>query len=139
MKKPIVWVAVALAVLVLLAVGGRLYSTTYMARRAVSAEPLGSATPASASLPFVRVSVASGDRTLIGWFSYFRHCQWHIFGSYDARIRKRLRRMLLKRHRHNPRRLSRTRRWPNAFFTEHGLYSLSEAHTRFVQSQTGNY
>jgi RNA-directed DNA polymerase len=79
------------------------------------------------------------NRTLIGWFSYFRHCHWNIYGSYDARIRKRLRRMLMKRHRRNPRRLSRTRRWPNAFFAEHGLYSLRNAHTRFVQSQMGNY
>ena len=79
------------------------------------------------------------NRTLIGWFSYFCHCHWNIYGSYDARIRKRLRRMLMKRHRRNPRRLSRTRRWPNAFFAEQGLYSLRNAHTRFVQSQMGNY
>jgi RNA-directed DNA polymerase len=79
------------------------------------------------------------NRTLIGWFNYFRHCHWNIFESYDAMIRKRLRRLLLKRHRRNPRRLSRTRRWPNAFFTEHGLYSLSTAHRRFVQSHLGNY
>lgn len=25
-------------------------------------------------------------------------------------------------------------RWPNAYFSELGLYSLREAHTRFVQS-----
>ena len=77
--------------------------------------------------------------TLIGWYNYFRHCHWSIFESYDAMIRRRLRRMLLKRHRHNPRRLPRTQRWPNAFFAAHELYSLSEAHTRFVQSQRGNY
>lgn len=79
------------------------------------------------------------NRVLIGWFNYFRHCHWNIFEPYDARIRKRLRRLLLKRHRRNPRRLSRTRRWPNAFFAEHGLYSLSEAHVRFVQSHVGTY
>lgn len=79
------------------------------------------------------------NRTLIGWFNYFRHCHWKIFEPYDAMIRKRLRRMLLKRHRLNPRRLSRTRRWPNAFFAEHGLYSLSEAHNHFVQSHVENY
>jgi RNA-directed DNA polymerase len=79
------------------------------------------------------------NRTLIGWFNYFRHCHWNIFESYDAMIRKRLRRLLLKRHRRNPRRLSRTQRWPNAFFAEHGLYSLSEAQRRLVQSHMGNY
>lgn len=79
------------------------------------------------------------NRTLIGWFNYFRHSNWKIFDTYDAMIRKRLRRMLMKRHRRNPRRLSRTRRWPNAFFAAQGLYSLREAHTRFVQSHVGNY
>lgn len=79
------------------------------------------------------------NRSLAGWFNYFRHSNWNIFGSYDAMIRKRLRRMLLKRHRRNPQRLSRTQRWPNAFFVEYGLYSLREAHTRFVQSHDGNY
>ena len=39
------------------------------------------------------------NRTNRGWFNYFRHCTWNIFDSYDARVRKRLRRMLLKRHR----------------------------------------
>jgi RNA-directed DNA polymerase len=79
------------------------------------------------------------NRTLIGWFNYFRHCHWNIYESYDAMIRRRLRRMLLKRHRRNPRRLPRQQRWPNDYFAEHGLYSLSEAHRRFVQSHMGNY
>lgn len=74
-----------------------------------------------------------------GWFNYFRHCTWKVFDAYDARVRKRLRRMLLKRHRVNRQRLSRTVRWPNAFFTDHGFRSLREAHTRFVQSLEGNY
>ncbi|MHB8974205.1 MAG: group II intron reverse transcriptase/maturase [Pirellulaceae bacterium] len=77
--------------------------------------------------------------TLRGWYNYFRHCHWSIFESYDAMIRRRLRRLLLKRHRRNPRRLPRTQRWPNAFFAVHGLYSLSETHTRFVQSHLGHY
>ena len=74
-----------------------------------------------------------------GWFNYFRHCTWTVFDAYDARVRKRLRRMLLKRHRVNRQRLSRTVRWPNAYFTDHGFRSLREAHTRFVQSLAGNY
>jgi RNA-directed DNA polymerase len=53
-------------------------------------------------------------------------------------IRRRLRRLLLKRNRRNPKRLPRTQRWPNAYFTEHGLVSLTELHVRFVQS-TGTY
>ena len=81
--------------------------------------------------------IAILSRTLRGWFNYFRHCFWNIFDSYDELVRKRLRRILLKRHRRNPERLSRTRRWPNAYFSELGLFSLREGHTRFVQSVMG--
>lgn len=73
-----------------------------------------------------------------GWFTYFRHCHWTIFGDYDGMIRRRLRRILLKRHRRNPKRLSRTERWPNAYFTKLGLRSLRESHNRYVQSLQGN-
>lgn len=76
---------------------------------------------------------------LRGWFGYFRHCRWTIFKDLDAKIRSRLRRLLLKRHRNNPERLPRTHRWPNDYFAELGLFSLREAHFRFAQSVAGNY
>ena len=76
---------------------------------------------------------------LRGWFGYFRHCRWTIFKDLDAKIRSRLRRLLLKRHRTNPERLPRTHRWPNDYFAKLGLYSLREAHFRFAQSVYGNY
>jgi RNA-directed DNA polymerase len=79
------------------------------------------------------------NRVLIGWFGYFRHCRWTIFKYLDARIRSRLRRLLLKRHRTNPKRLPRQQRWPNDYFAKAGLYSLREAHFRFDQSVAGNY
>jgi RNA-directed DNA polymerase len=78
------------------------------------------------------------NRSTRGWFNYFRHCHWNIFGNYDGMIRRRLRRLLLKRHRRNPKRLSSTRRWPNAYFTDRGYHSLETAHSRFVQSM-GTY
>ncbi len=71
---------------------------------------------------------------LRGWFGYFRHCRWTIYKDLDARIRARLRRLLLKRHRTNPKHLPRNQRWPNAYFAKAGLYSLREAHFRFDQS-----
>lgn len=79
------------------------------------------------------------NRVLIGWFRYFRHCRWTVFKALDAKIRSRLRRLLLQRHRNNPERLARQHRWPNAYFAEAGLYSLREAHFRFDQSVCGNY
>ena len=78
------------------------------------------------------------NRSTQGWFNYFRHCHWSVFRQYDGMIRRRLRRLLLKRHRLNRQHLSRTRRWPNAYFTKHGYISLNENHARFVQS-TGTY
>lgn len=74
------------------------------------------------------------NRSLRGWFTYFRHCFWNVFEPYDARIRRRLRRILKKRHRRNPKRLPANNRWPNQYFSDLGLYSLQEAHVRFVQS-----
>jgi RNA-directed DNA polymerase len=74
------------------------------------------------------------NRVLVGWFRYFRHCRWTIYKDLDAKIRSRLRRLLLKRHRKNPKRLPRQKRWPIEYFTKAGLYSLREAHFRFDQS-----
>jgi RNA-directed DNA polymerase len=78
------------------------------------------------------------NRVTRGWFNYFRHCHWSIFRDYDGMIRRRLRRMLLKRHRRNHKRLSRNQRWPNAYFAERGYISLNASHVRFVHS-TGTY
>jgi len=78
------------------------------------------------------------NRVTRGWFNYFRHCHWSIFRKFDGMIRRRLRRMLVKRHRRNRKRLPRTMRWPNAYFTERGYISLNASHVRFVQS-TGTY
>ena len=78
------------------------------------------------------------NRMLRGWFHYFRHCFWNIFENYDGRIRTRLRRLLIRRHRRNPRRLTSQQRWPNAYFAEQGLFSLRAAQLRFVQSCSGN-
>jgi RNA-directed DNA polymerase len=74
------------------------------------------------------------NRCTQGWFNYFRHCHWNIFKDYDGMIRRRLRRLLLKRHRRNRKRQTRNQRWPNAYFTERGFMSLNAAHIRFVQS-----
>lgn len=79
------------------------------------------------------------NRVLIGWFGYFRHCRWMVFKDLDATIRARLRRIQLKRHRKNPKRLTRNQRWPNDYFFGVGLWSLRAAHFQFAQSHPGNY
>lgn len=70
-----------------------------------------------------------------GWFEYFKHSHWSIFEQLDKWIRMRLRSIL--RHRQKRKGRSRGRdhnRWPNAFFTELGLFSFSAAYAQSRQS-----
>jgi RNA-directed DNA polymerase len=87
----------------------------------------------------MKTTIEEINQVTTGWFTYFRHCNWNIFDEYDGMIRRRLRRQLLKRHRRNPKRLPRTLRWPNAYFTDLGFRSLRDSHTRYVQSLEGNH
>lgn len=84
------------------------------------------------SLPFL---CARLSQQLRGWYAYFHHCQWNLFRDLDAWIRTRLRSLLRKRqHRRGQARKRDRQQWPNSFFDELGLYSLTKAHVRFVQS-----
>jgi RNA-directed DNA polymerase len=83
-------------------------------------------------MPFVCARLSSQLR---GWFTYFRHSHWRVFRELDGWIRGRLRSILRKRRKRRGRGRGRDhQRWPNAFFDEQGLYSLTAAHIRFVQS-----
>ena len=82
----------------------------------------------------MEVIIRKLNSSIQGWFTYFRHCQWNVFRTYDEMIRRRLRRILLKRHRLNCKRQSRNQRWPNAYFTERGYIGLKALHVCFVQS-----
>jgi RNA-directed DNA polymerase len=75
------------------------------------------------------------NRTLRGWFEYFKHSNRWTFPPIDSWVRRRIRSILRKRiglkgisrgHDHQ--------RWPNQFFREHGLFSLVEAHATLLQS-----
>jgi len=68
MPKPLLWTIVAIVVLAGLAFGGRMYATTAMQNRAVTTKALGTPTPATVGIPFSRVAIERGDRTLIGWW-----------------------------------------------------------------------
>jgi RNA-directed DNA polymerase len=79
--------------------------------------------------------IESLNRTLRGWFEYFKQSQPWIFPRLDGMIRRRLRAILSKRER-RPRwggGLAHMR-WPNAFFAERGLFSLATAHALARQS-----
>jgi len=83
------------------------------------------------------LAVIIGDlnRTLKGWFGYFKRCYRTVFSGLDGWIRRRLRSLLRKRERLKG--ISRhgadeQKRWPNSFFAEAGLFSLKAAHQRCV-------
>jgi RNA-directed DNA polymerase len=84
--------------------------------------------------------IASLNPMLKGWFAYFKHAHRFTFSSLDGFIRRRLRAML-RRQKHRPGQ-GRCRRdhqqWPNAFFADLGLFTMTEALTLARQSRCGN-
>jgi RNA-directed DNA polymerase len=84
------------------------------------------------SLPLLIQSV---NRTLRGWFGYFKHSHPSVFDRIDCLVRQRLRALVRKRsQRRGMAKGGDFRRWPNAFFAKHGLYSLAAAHASARQS-----
>lgn len=79
--------------------------------------------------------IADVNRTLRGWFEYFKHSGHTTFRSVDGWVRMRLRSILRQRAGRRGRgRGADHHRYPNAFFAEHGLFSLTAAHARECQS-----
>jgi RNA-directed DNA polymerase len=75
--------------------------------------------------------IADVNPTLKGWYGYFQHSYHPTFRMIDGWVRRRLRSILRKQSgvggiasNHG----ADQTRWPNAFFTEHGLFSLQNAH-----------
>jgi RNA-directed DNA polymerase len=69
------------------------------------------------------------SRTLRGWYEYFKHSKANVFGPIDAYTRSRLRCILRKRRKKKGRgRGTDHQRWPNAYFTAAGLFSLKQVH-----------
>ena len=79
--------------------------------------------------------IANGNRTLRGWYAYLRHSHWTTFDRLDGWIRMRLRSLLRKRRGGKGRgRGLDHRRWPNAFFSDEGLFSTFAASASARQS-----
>lgn len=81
------------------------------------------------------VIIGSLNPTLRGWFGYFKHAYRTTFPTLDKWVRGRLRSILRRRagRRGRGRGLDH-HRWPNTYFHQHGLYSLSHAHRLACQS-----
>ena len=79
--------------------------------------------------------ISDVNRTLRGWFEYFKHSRRYTFQPLDSWIRMRLRSILRKRQGGRGRgRGADHQRWRNAFFAEQGLFSLVAAHAAACQS-----
>jgi RNA-directed DNA polymerase len=84
--------------------------------------------------------IASLNPTLRGWYGYFQHAHRFTFSSIDGFVRRRLR-AVLRRQKHRPgqgRCLRDHQQWPNAFFADLGLFTMSETHRLARQSRCGN-
>jgi RNA-directed DNA polymerase len=80
------------------------------------------------------VIIADVNRTLQGWFGYFKHSHGS-FSSLDAWIRQRLRAILrTRRGRRGRARGPDFQRWPLSYFAAQGLFSLTTAHASYRQS-----
>ena len=82
--------------------------------------------------------VADLNRTLRGWFGYFKHAHHFTFERLDAFTRRRLRALLRRQEKKSSRMgISQAdhRRWPNAFFAETGLFALHTAWLSARQSR----
>lgn len=92
-------------------------------------------TPRRSGGQSLQATITDLNRTLVGWFEYFKHSAPRTFRMLDQWIRMRLRSILRNRtHRRGRGRGEDTHRWPNAFFAEQGLYSLVTAHALARQS-----
>ena len=85
------------------------------------------------SLPAIAADL---NRTLKGWFEYFKHSNKWTFPKLDGWIRRRLRSILRKRSKRVKGISGKMDhfRWPNKFFQELGLFSLEDAHALLLQS-----
>jgi RNA-directed DNA polymerase len=68
------------------------------------------------------------NRTVRGWHAYFRRSLRNVLEGLDQMIRRRLRSILMKRHRKRGIDWRQANRlWPNAYFTKRGLYTMAPA------------
>jgi RNA-directed DNA polymerase len=81
--------------------------------------------------------IARVNRTLRGWFGYFKHSYHLTFKALDGWIRGRLRGILRKRAGGRGRGRGRDhQRWPNAYFADKGYFSLEAARIAAVRQSS---
>ena len=77
------------------------------------------------------------NKTLKGWFEYFKHANKPTFSKIDGFVRRRLRAILRKQDKRPGfgRCLNDHLQWPNTFFADYGLFTMVEAYKSAVQSR----
>jgi RNA-directed DNA polymerase len=81
--------------------------------------------------------IAELNPMLRGWYEYFQHAHPWTYSGMDGLIRRRLRSLLRKQQKRpgTGRTPADHRRWPNAYFAELGLFTMTEAHALASQSR----
>jgi len=81
--------------------------------------------------------IADLNPMLRGWYEYFQHAHPWTYSGMDGFIRRRLRSLRRKQQKRpgTGRTLADHRRWPNAYFAELGLFTMTEAHALASQSR----
>lgn len=82
--------------------------------------------------------IADLNPMLRGWFNYFKHARRTTFRAIDGFVRRRLRAILRRQNKRSGFGycLNDHKRWPNAFFAERGLFTLTTAHAKASQSRS---
>jgi RNA-directed DNA polymerase len=88
----------------------------------------------------VRIIASEVNRTLRGWYHYFKWSQPTAMQRVDEWTRERIRHILRKRHKRYGMVQGRERtEYGIGWFAEQGLVSLTSLQTQWLQSQTGNH
>jgi RNA-directed DNA polymerase len=79
--------------------------------------------------------IADLNRTLRGWYEYFKHSWKTTFPDLDGWVRMRLRSILRRRSKRKGRgsTISDSKLYPTRFFAEQGLFSMTDARAREFQ------
>jgi RNA-directed DNA polymerase len=74
---------------------------------------------------------------LRGWYNYFKHAHWRNLHEADGFVRRRLRSILSEHKKKSWKTHSKmaSKRWPNTYFAEQGLFSMYEARVLECQSR----
>jgi RNA-directed DNA polymerase len=82
--------------------------------------------------------IESLNRTLVGWFEYFKHSHGWTFKAADGFVRRRLRSILSRRAGLDTRSPGFNHlRWTNAYFENAGLFSMVTRHRAIVAALKG--